>query len=157
MQPDEPSPTLQDIFQDLKTVQPFQPLEPVAGRFVSAVSMVLPLPGRFNEDLGGIKTLGDQWRAVEALDKQIDEDLDYSRLHRALDELSREQLNIIEHRYGLNGRAPQSIQDLSDALRMPFTRVRRLEQTALDCLRHFFFSAGNPRQARQSLIKLLGM
>ncbi|MGM0431804.1 MAG: sigma-70 family RNA polymerase sigma factor [Spirochaetota bacterium] len=77
------------------------------------------------------------------------EDLDYKSPEReavesslrndinaVLETLSKKESDIIEHRFGLNGKHPMSLKEIGDMYNLTKERIRQIEKKALERLRH---------------------
>ena len=57
-------------------------------------------------------------------------------INSVLKTLSDKEADIIEYRYGLNGKAPLSLKEIGDMYDLTKERIRQIEKKALDRLRH---------------------
>ncbi len=57
-------------------------------------------------------------------------------INTVLSTLSRKEADIIEHRYGLNGKRPMSLKEIGDLYSLTKERIRQIEKKALERLRH---------------------
>ncbi|MDY7028394.1 MAG: RNA polymerase sigma factor RpoD/SigA [Spirochaetota bacterium] len=67
----------------------------------------------------------------EAMDKSLKDDI-----NKVLSTLSRKEADIIQYRYGLNGRTPLSLKDIGDKYNLTKERIRQIEKKAIKRLQH---------------------
>jgi len=67
----------------------------------------------------------------EAMDKSLKEDI-----NKVLSTLSQKESDIIQYRYGLNGRTPLSLKDIGDKYNLTKERIRQIEKKAIKRLQH---------------------
>jgi RNA polymerase primary sigma factor len=86
----------------------------------------------------GTSQLGDfiedrEYRAPEdeAMDKSLKEDI-----NKMLKTLSEKESDIIQYRYGLNGKTPLSLKDIGDKYNLTKERIRQIEKKAIKRLQH---------------------
>src|SRR6056297_1148349 len=86
----------------------------------------------------GTSQLGDfiedrDYRAPEdkAMDQSLKEDI-----NKMLRTLSEKEAEIIQYRYGLNGRTPLSLKDIGDKYSLTKERIRQIEKKAIKRLQH---------------------
>jgi RNA polymerase primary sigma factor len=68
---------------------------------------------------------------VEAMDNALRE-----QINRVLKTLTEKEADIIERRFGLNGRSPLSLKEIGERYRLTKERIRQIEKKALRTLRH---------------------
>ncbi|MFP4562638.1 MAG: RNA polymerase sigma factor RpoD/SigA [Spirochaetia bacterium] len=66
-----------------------------------------------------------------AMEKSLREDID-----EVLDTLTEKESDIIQHRFGLNGRHPLSLKEIGDKYNLTKERIRQIEKKALKRLQH---------------------
>lgn len=79
--------------------------------------------------------------APEPEDNTLDRDLPKTPVSKLMLQLSQKERFVLILRFGLNGSAPRSLEDVSNALRVTKERVRQIEFKALKKLRHKFQSS----------------
>jgi RNA polymerase primary sigma factor len=67
----------------------------------------------------------------EIMDKSLKQDI-----NKVLGTLSRKEADIIQYRYGLNGRTPLSLKDIGDKYNLTKERIRQIEKKAIKRLQH---------------------
>ena len=58
------------------------------------------------------------------------------QISRVLKTLTEKEADIIERRFGLNGRRPLSLKEIGERYRLTKERIRQIEKKALRTLRH---------------------
>jgi RNA polymerase primary sigma factor len=67
----------------------------------------------------------------EIMDKSLKQDI-----NKVLGTLSSKEADIIQYRYGLNGRTPLSLKDIGDKYNLTKERIRQIEKKAIKRLQH---------------------
>lgn len=83
----------------------------------------------------GDSTLGDlRSRAGDDLEEEISISLKEESLHKAVSRLPEREQDVLRLRYGLNGDAPLTLQEVGDIIGLSRERVRQIEASALAAL-----------------------
>jgi RNA polymerase primary sigma factor len=123
----------------------------LAAERVAAARDVIEVSASLNAEVGpeGDAELGDliaDQNSVDPLD-EVDGTVRDEAIRRAVRDLPEPERTVIEHRFGLNGRPPASLDEIATQLALSRSRIRLIEGEALGRLQRSLAGIGEPAEA----------